>query len=235
MKNKLFALSLVCVLAIVSCSSITLSYFTDTQSARNTFAVGSVKVWLLEASVDRKNSETGEMLSDSDIINSAIDYRNYLGSGILLANQEYNKMPYLKNTGNVPAYVRIRVLIPAGLRADTEHFFYRHNESSSTNGTGVEWTKQVNVSKPVTVGGKQYVEFNYTRNEPLAPGEMTERPPFNSIGLRPNTDEAWRTAAIENGWLDANGKFDILVYGDSIQQAGFTNALSAFTKFNNVY
>ena len=123
MKNKIFALSLVCVLAIVSCSSITLSYFTDTQSARNTFAVGSVKVWLLEASVDRKNSETGEMLSDSDIINSAINYRNYLGSGILLANQEYNKMPYLKNTGNVPAYVRIRVLIPAGLRADTEHFF----------------------------------------------------------------------------------------------------------------
>lgn len=93
MKNKIFALSLVCALAIVSCSSITLSYFTDTQSARNTFAVGSVKVWLLEASVDRKNSETGEMLSDSDIINSAINYRNYLGSGILLANQEYNKMP----------------------------------------------------------------------------------------------------------------------------------------------
>lgn len=234
MKKKIFALALVCMLAIVSCSGITLSYFTDTQSAKNTFAVGSVKVWLLEASVDRKNSETGEMLSDNDIINSAKDYHNYLGSGIILANQKYNKMPYLKNTGNVSAYVRVRVLMPTGLSTDSK-FYLVHGDVVSPSNPDAEWSVRVDRDHTVTVNGKEYTEYYYTRKQPLAPREMTQRPPLASIGLKPGVDETWRTNAITNGWLDENGKFDILVYGDSIQQAGFSSAYSAFANFNNVY
>ena len=49
MKKKILALSLCVVMLAIAIVGGTLAYFTDTKSATNTFAVGNVKIELLES------------------------------------------------------------------------------------------------------------------------------------------------------------------------------------------
>ena len=56
MKKKLTAIFLCVALAAIAIVGASLAYFTDTDSATNTFTVGNVKIQLLESSLHRENA-----------------------------------------------------------------------------------------------------------------------------------------------------------------------------------
>lgn len=56
MKKKIMAICLCVALVAVAVVGASLAYFTDTDSAKNTFTVGNVKIELLESSLHRENA-----------------------------------------------------------------------------------------------------------------------------------------------------------------------------------
>ena len=56
-KKKIITLALVAMIAILSITSASLAYFTDTKTAENTFTMGNVKIVLDETDVTNPNGD----------------------------------------------------------------------------------------------------------------------------------------------------------------------------------
>ena len=91
MKKKLTAVALVvCMLAIMLVGA-SLAYFTDTDSAENTFTMGNVSIDLYET--DAKGEKTHEGLAFENVTPAVV----------------YDKDPTVVNDGTNAAYMRVRV------------------------------------------------------------------------------------------------------------------------------
>ncbi|MBQ7499821.1 MAG: hypothetical protein IJT91_02900, partial [Clostridia bacterium] len=100
MKKKVLTISLVVALAAILLVGGTMAFFTDTKAKDNTFTIGNVEIGLDEPNWD------------------PTDPHEDIYPGEVLA-----KDPYVTNTGNNDAFVRIKVegldsLITAGLSAN---------------------------------------------------------------------------------------------------------------------
>ena len=68
MKKKITAICLCVALLAIAIVGATLAYFTDNDSAKNTFTVGNVKIKLLESSLHRENAGVANgATSDSEL------------------------------------------------------------------------------------------------------------------------------------------------------------------------
>lgn len=93
MKKKSLALVAIAVLMVASiATAVTLAYFTDTKTAKNTFTVGNVKIELTEEGW----TQSGEVFTK--------DVKAVPGFAI-------DKAPTIKNTGDNAAYIRAKVTI----------------------------------------------------------------------------------------------------------------------------
>ena len=150
MKKKIVALCLVVCLAAVAIIGGTLAYFTDTDKETNTFAVGNVKIDLIE-------QERGK---DGSLQNFTQDKKLYpiVGSaqgekdnyGMPTAKNYVDKMVTIKNTGSEKAYIRAYFAIPSALDNGYEtfnagmnvlHFNFGNKVENGvvTSTEGVEW------------------------------------------------------------------------------------------------
>lgn len=254
-KKKIITLCLVVCLIVTAVAGVSLAYFTDTKSAENTFTLGNVKIELLESSLHRQNP-SGTLASDLQMEGDAKERSEYQTSNNLcytdaqieenaktydhtdvklLPGQSYHKMPYVKNTGDSNAYIRIRVMIPSAA----------NNDNVAVKDGGVitsMWTTSAmygefahdgyyndNPKSPMpfittyTVDGMEYDVHTFYRIEPLTPGEMTYWNVWGLIGLAKDADTADIQKAIDAGALDKDGNFKILVEADAIQSDGFTD------------
>ena len=123
MKKKIVALCLCVALAVVAIGGATLAYFTDTDDATNTFAVGGVKIDLIEQQVN----EDGTALEDFEqnqvlmpIVGSAQGEKDALG--MPTAKNYVDKMVTIENTGSEKAYIRAYFAIPSALDDGYETF-----------------------------------------------------------------------------------------------------------------
>ena len=139
MKKKLTAIFLCVALAAIAIVGASLAYFTDTDSATNTFTVGNVKIDLIESRFHREgNDNSGDTsipdpthkvtaddgmkyvttgnkaFTDAEIKADAEKYSDYIGERgkNMVPGRNFAKCPYVVNTGANDAYVRIRVMIP---------------------------------------------------------------------------------------------------------------------------
>ena len=137
MKKKLTAIFLCVALAAIAIVGASLAYFTDTDSATNTFTVGNVKINLIESKFHREgNDNSGDTsipdptqtasgmkyvtdghkaFTDDEIKEDAKTYATeYLAvkGENMVPGRNFAKCPYVVNTGANDAYVRIRVMIP---------------------------------------------------------------------------------------------------------------------------
>lgn len=106
----------------------TLAYFTDTDSAKNTFTVGNVSINLIEQ--QRKLGADGNKTTDLEqfqqnkalypIVGSAQGEKDALGMPI--AKNYVDKMVTVKNTGSEKAYIRAYFAIPSALDDGYETF-----------------------------------------------------------------------------------------------------------------
>ena len=102
MKKKLTAIALVVALLAVAVIGGTLAYFTDTDSAKNTFTVGNVKIDLIE------QEKTEQGLVDFEQDKLLVPGKSNDGNAV-------SKIVTVKNTGRNDAWVWVDLKIPAYL------------------------------------------------------------------------------------------------------------------------
>lgn len=245
MKKKVLALVLCVAMLAIAIVGGTMAYFTDEGEATNVFTVGSVKIELIESYVHRGAATTYENVAgypvqdsgehtDAQIVaGSGAAYEEYLAAQQLMPGVAINKMPYVKNTGNSDAYVRIRVMIPTALdipvlNSSVVYTTALNEEFSRPAGVGL-----YAVDGTETVDGVEYDVYTFVRNEALIPGEMTYWNVWNTVMMDTDTTQPEIEALIEAGAITEDGRqFNVLVQADAIQAASFTSATEAFAAFD---
>lgn len=152
MKKKLTAIFLCVALVAIAIVGASLAYFTDTDEATNTFAVGNVKIDLIE----QQRGENGLVPFEQNkklypIVGSAQGDKDEYGMPI--AKNYVDKMVTIKNTGSEKAYIRAYFAIPSALDDGYEtfnagmnilHFNFGNKvvDGTVTSTYGVEWNWQ---------------------------------------------------------------------------------------------
>ena len=142
MKKKITAIFLCVALVAIAIVGASLAYFTDTDSATNTFTVGNVKIDLIESRYHRQGSgssgdtsiptpnqtargmkyvrDGATIFTDDEIKADAANYSEYIAERgkNMVPGKNIAKSPYVINTGANDAYIRIRVMIPSDANRD---------------------------------------------------------------------------------------------------------------------
>lgn len=149
MKKKLTAIFLCVALVAIAIVGASLAYFTDTDDATNTFAVGNVKIKLIEQQRGENGLEPFKQNKKLyPIVGSAQGEKDALG--MPTAKNYVDKMVTIQNTGSEKAYIRAYFAIPSALDDGNETFnaglnvlhFNFGNKVDGGNVTstyGVEW------------------------------------------------------------------------------------------------
>lgn len=122
MKKKLTAIFLCVALVAIAIVGASLAYFTDTDNATNTFAVGNVTIKLIEEERDG-NGGKKDFTQDKKlypIVGSAQGEKDALG--MPTAKNYVDKMVTIQNTGSEKAYIRAYFAIPSALDDGYETF-----------------------------------------------------------------------------------------------------------------
>ena len=152
MKKKITAIFLCVALVAIAIVGASLAYFTDTDEATNTFAVGNVKIDLIE----QERGENGlqpftQKKKLYPIVGSAQGETDALG--MPTAKNYVDKMVTIENTGSEKAYIRAYFAIPSALDDGYEtlnanmnilHFNFGSKvvDGTVTTTYGVEWNWQ---------------------------------------------------------------------------------------------
>lgn len=156
MKKKITALFLCVALAAIAIVGASLAYFTDTDNETNTFAVGNVKIDLIEQQrvADKEGNKTTTLENFKQnkklypIVGSAQGEKDALG--MPTAKNYVDKMVTIKNTGTEKAYIRAYFAIPSALDDGYEtfnagmnvlHFNFGNKvvDGNITSTEGAEW------------------------------------------------------------------------------------------------
>ncbi len=159
----------------------------------------------------------------------------------MVPGRNFAKCPYVVNTGDNDAYVRIRVMIPTMAMWTTAASSTlcsalppRIPVSSSTEQTGENWPV-VEANGYTDENGLKYDVYTFTRTEPLKAGAMTEWNVWNFVGIGKNVTNADIEKAIEKGVITTTEtgalSLNVLVQADAIQAEGFANAAAAWAAF----
>lgn len=120
-KKKIVTLCLAAVLVLMAVAGASLAYLTDSKQATNTFAVGNVKIDLIE----QQRGENGLVDFEQNkkllpIVGSAQGEKDEYGMPV--AKNYVDKMVTVKNTGSEDAYIRVYFAIPSALDDGYETF-----------------------------------------------------------------------------------------------------------------
>lgn len=246
----------------------TLAYFTDTKAKDNVFTVGNVSIQLIESTYHREgNDNSGDKdipdpthaasgmkyvadghkaFTNDEIKADAEKYANYIGTkGVgMVPGRGVAKCPYVINTGDNAAYIRIRVMVPSAANkdfVDVSNGGVITNQWCTTsmlsgefiNGKGGGWNYAPYIDKAAYTdeNGVKYDVYTFVRNEPLVAGAMTEWNVWNFIGIDKTANTADIQKAIDAGAIAKDGTLHVLVQADAIQAEGFANATAAFAAF----
>ena len=242
-KKKVLVLAVsVCLVAILAIGG-TLAYFTDTDSATNTFTAGGVKIQLIEQ--QRNDARTALEPFEQNknlmpIVGSAQGEQQVVDGVKLPKAQNYvDKIMTIKNTGVSDAYVRIFVAVPTALqngqtpnapRYDVLHWNF--NGDSCAAG---QWTDEIVVANPTLINGVEYKIYSRTYTTALKANEVTATPAYIGFYLDKTVDQnddGDYTVNWGNGPevinYDLSEGVEIPVFAQAIQAAGFESAEAAF-------
>ena len=252
MKKKITALCLCVALLAVAVVGASLAYFTDTKSATNTFAVGNVKIDLIEQErkLDANGNKTTE-LTDFDnghklypIVGSAQGEKDALG--MPTAKNYVDKMVTIKNTGSEKAYIRAYFAIPSALDDGYEtfnaglnvlHFNFGNKVENGvvTSTEGAEWIwthdSKWNYFETTLSDGIKYNVYYADYYQAVDAGATTEQF-IQGVYLDQSFDRRdgkcyafGKEVTLDNGW-DWN-KVSCPVFAVACQAEGFDNANDA--------
>ena len=175
----------------------------------------------------------GKYFSDAQIEADAATYKNgYFAehSQNMVPGANVRKNPYVKNTGDNDAYIRVRVLVPVSLfdiidggpSYWTDSALEKEVTSEAVKAYYADGNKATNVPK-VERDGNEYYQFDFTYTDPVKPDEVTFWNVWGNIAIDKNAT-AEDLANVES--------FDVIFEADAIQADGFANAAAAFAAFD---
>ena len=174
----------------------------------------------------------GQYFSDAQIEADAKGYKNgYFAehSQNMVPGANVRKNPYVKNTGESDAYIRIRTLIPVSLFdvIDSGPSYWTTtaiNEGQVTsNAVETYNTSGATAVKQVNRNGIMYYEYDFTFEKAVKPGELTFWNVWGNIAINKDAT-AEDLANVES--------FDVIFEADAIQADGFADATEAFAAFD---
>lgn len=218
MKKKSILLGLT-ALIVVAAMAIggTLAYFTGTDSAKNTFTVGSVSIVLYEHSAGSNTDING--LKTWSPGTSEVKANTYSG---IYPGAVLPKDPTIRNTGNNPAYVQMKITIShaaawaASITAGT-------NLTAYVGGFDPALWRRSNIISDTVNDTLTYV---YEYKSILPVGGNTGAL-FTSITIPSSLNNAQMTAVGGVG-----GTFTLDITAEAIQAEGFGSAAAAFAELN---
>lgn len=243
MKKKITALFLCVALAAIAIVGASLAYFTDTDNETNTFAVGGVKIDLIE----QERGENGlqpftQNKKLSPIVGSAQGEKDELG--MPTAKNYVDKMVTVQNTGSEKAYIRAYFAIPAALDDGYEtfnagmnvlHFNFGNKvvDGNITSTEGVEWNWMHDGKWnyfETTMDGIKYNVYFADYYQPVAANETTEQL-ICGVYLDKNVDMK-DGKYIDTRYPDADlsileGTVKYPVFAVAVQADGFDTAAAA--------
>lgn len=245
MKKKLTAIFLCVALVAVAIIGGTLAYFTDTDKETNTFAVGNVKIDLIEEERDGNGGKQDFTQNKKlyPIVGSAQGEKDALG--MPTAKNYVDKMVTIKNTGSEKAYIRAYFAIPSALDDGYEtfnagmnilHFNFGNKvvDGTVTSTYGVEWNWQHDGKWnyfETTIDGIAYNVYYADYFEAVDAGATTEQ--FvqgvyldKSFDIKDGKCYAFgKEVTLDNGWNWNN--VSCPVFAVAVQAEGFDNAADA--------
>lgn len=269
MKKKTILVAAIAVMLVAALVvGGTLAYFTDKSEVKdNTFTVGNVSIKLIESTYHREgNDNSGDKdipdptqtasgmkyvadghkaFTNEEIKADADKYADYIGTkGVdMVPGRNVAKCPYVINTGDNAAYIRIRVMVPSKANndfVDVKDGGVITNQWCTTSMLSGEfidaksygWNGAPYIDKAAyTENGVTYDVYTFVRTEPLAAGAMTEWNVWNFIGIDKTANTADIQKAKDLGAIAADGTLHVLVQADAIQAEGFANADAAWAAF----
>ncbi len=246
MKKKITAIFLCVALLATAIVGASLAYFTDTDEATNTFAVGNVKIKLIE----QQRGENGLVPFEQNkklypIVGSAQGEKDALG--MPTAKNYVDKMVTIENTGSEKAYIRAYFAIPSALDDGYEtfnaglnvlHFNFGNKVENGviTSTEGVEWIwthdGKWNYFE-TTIGGIKYNVYFADYYQAVDAGATTEQlvqGVYLDKSFDMKEDGAYAFGdklTLDDGWDWS--KVSCPVFAVACQAEGFDNAADAIT------
>ena len=242
MKKKLTAIFLCVALVAIAVVGASLAYFTDTDNATNTFAVGNVTIKLIEEERDG-NGGKQDFTQDKKlypIVGSAQGEKDALG--MPTAKNYVDKMVTIENTGSEKAYIRAYFALPTALDDGYETFnagknvlhFNFGNTAAGASTDGVQWI-WTHGSKwnyfETTISGIKYNVYYADYYQAVDAGATTEqlvKGVYLDKSFDMKADGAYafgQKLTLDNGWDWS--KVSCPVFAVAVQAAGFDSASAA--------
>ncbi len=228
-KSLLLGLSAVIIISALAVGG-TLAYFTSADKADNTFTVGSVAIDLFEHKVEKIPGENGFPIwryafdGDLRIVCKKNEYDGVYPGAVL------PKDPTIRNTGNNPAYVRMKVTI-----SNASAWLNSIDTTDSSDEAKIDKLERIfkiPIQTDWTISTAKMADdtitFFYNYSKILMPDATTSEL-FSSVTIPKEFDNA-QIQAIGRGEV---GKFTIAITAEAIQQEGFKNADEAFSELDN--
>lgn len=223
-KKKIVTLALVVAIAVMAIAGASLAYFTDTETATNTFTMGNVKITLDEAPVDETGHET-----EGDRVT-----KNEYGIDAVYPGATLDKDPTVHNVGKNPAYIRAIVTIENGM-----NWLGLYNENVWTaplepafnaliNNTLGEGWELIDIAYDMSGPDHPTSDFVATLKytAPLPAGEDTTAM-FTQVAF-----PAKMTQDDVTNRIAQDGAFEIKIVAQAIQTNGFDSWEAAFAAFD---
>jgi predicted ribosomally synthesized peptide with SipW-like signal peptide len=231
MKNfkKVIIMCLAMVLVAALAIAGTIAYLTDTDSKTNVMTVGSVDI----EQIEQEYNANGELV-DFTQAKPLMPYVGTLGwkntnnyaYRSFTMNNVVDKYVSVKNNGKSDAYVRTLIAFEMGEMTTAEWakaISVSINSATRADFAGTwSWSAFDADAMVIEVDGHNYALYVATHQNAVKPGETTI-PSLLQVYMDKSCDNAEVTKIDGN----ENGTYDILVFSQAVQAAGFENAKTA--------
>ena len=164
-----------------------------------------------------------QIIADSENAYTAYVTDEYNG---LVPGKSVRKFVYVKNTGNSPAYVRIRVTIPSAYK-DIIEVRIPHTPQEPTTASGNIYKNGEDATgkyfTQATDESNGDIVYTFIATSPLKKDEMTYWSPISTVMVKKSVKQT-AVAGIDRLTVD--------VQADAIQSEGFADAAAAFDAFD---
>ena len=229
-KKKIISLCTVGALSVATVVGGTLAYFTDMDTADNTFSIGNVQIEI-EEEFDENDAQ-------------------------LIPGRDINKDVYVKNVGANDAYVRVHIAIPADMddgnpeyNASKNFLHFNFTQDSVASGQWSwlpEYTTEIGYRGngagnwnfyTATIDEEAYNVYIVTYRSVLKANEKTATQALDKVYLDKTVDAVVSEDGQTITYEDTKGNevtmgidetFDIKVFAEAVQSEGFDNAYAAF-------
>lgn len=213
MKKKITAICLCVALVAVAVVGASLAYFTDTDTADNTFTSGKVEITLNEKEPKTVTNEDGtttttlvDFTQGKKLVPATVDENNNI------LNAVDKIVSVTNNVGSEDAYVRLHIAVPKSI--DGPVGLWHDEDAANWNWKNAE----TRVDYTTTIDGVEYNVVCLTYSEKMSANSTTSNV-FEWVTLDPSATNADMAAV--------NGNFNIIVVAEGCQADGFSDAFTA--------